>query len=51
MKQTKLTPQKWAIIRKINTNINNAIHYVSDTVQYGKRDYWTDPESDDGDCE
>lgn len=37
-------------LRKVNTNINKAVKYVPDSVQFKKQEYWNEADSK-GDCE
>jgi predicted transglutaminase-like cysteine proteinase len=48
--RTKLTPERWNELYRINTMINTTIKPATDQELYGEAEYWTYPESA-GDCE
>jgi predicted transglutaminase-like cysteine proteinase len=49
-----MTPALMAILGRVNAQVNHAIRYVADDVQYGTKDFWTLPldpgGTAEGDC-
>ncbi len=46
-----LTPQAWATLAKVNSDVNAAIWPEDDSRHYGRVEYWTIPSDGYGDCE
>jgi predicted transglutaminase-like cysteine proteinase len=46
-----LTPDNWALLNRVNHDLNNAITYEDDQKHYGIDEYWTIVTDGYGDCE
>ncbi len=46
-----LDQKSWAVMTRINREVNNAIEPVSDMEHYGVEEYWAIPTDGKGDCE
>ncbi len=46
-----LTKENWNHIKRVNQTWNDKITYQSDITHYGKREHWSFPSDDLGDCE
>ena len=45
------TPELQSTLNSVNSKWNNQITQITDLEHYGKREFWTFPQDDKGDCE